>query len=225
MQAAAEALERGAGEADPALRQRLVSGLVSHTHRLGRLADDLLELARIEAGRMALQHEEVDLVDLVQSVLDEWLAEVEQRGMTLEAALPPGPLPLRGDPIRLAQALGNLIENAAKHASAGGRVRVRVVIDEGGRYEVAVEDSGPGIPDDVLPRVFDRYFRVEGRSGGGPGGMGLGLAIARQVVRAHGGDLVAENVPGSGARFLLRLPVCEPSSPEPAKAHRRSVAS
>jgi signal transduction histidine kinase len=70
-----------------------------------------------------------------------------------------------------------------------------------------VTDSGPGIPPDVLPRVFERYFRVEGRASGGPGGMGLGLAIARAIVLAHGGDLVAESPRGGGARFVLRLPV------------------
>ena len=75
------------------------------------------------------------------------------------------------------------------------------------RYEIAVEDSGPGIGTEDLPRVFERYYRVEGRTGGGPGGMGLGLAIARGIARAHDGDLVAESVPGEGARFVLQLPM------------------
>jgi two-component system, OmpR family, sensor histidine kinase BaeS len=206
MQTAAEALERGAAESNPALGQRLIGGLVGHTRRLTRLADDLLELARWEGGRLRIDEQDLDLADLVPDTLDEWTSEAGRRGITLEAHVPPEPLPIYGDPIRLAQALGNLVENALKYAGTNGWVRVDV--EPCGRsYEIAVTDSGPGIPADVLPRVFERYFRVEGRASGGPGGMGLGLAIARQIVVAHGGTLVAESPPGSGARFVLRLPV------------------
>ena len=207
MQTAAEALERGAAEANPALGQRLVGGLVGHTRRLSRLADDLLELARWEGGRLRVDVEDIDLAELVRGTLDEWTPEARRRGISLEVRLPVGPLPLRGDPIRLTQALGNLIENAIKYAGSGGWVRVDVAPPLVGSYEVAVTDSGPGIPLDVLPRVFERYFRVEGRASGGPGGMGLGLAIARAVVLAHGGELTAESPRSGGARFVLRLPV------------------
>jgi two-component system sensor histidine kinase BaeS len=207
MQTAAEALERGAAEANPSLGQRLVLGLVGHTRRLVRLADDLLELARWEGGRLRVDVQDMDLAELVRGTLDEWTPEARRRGISLQVRLPVGPLLLKGDPIRLTQALGNLIENALKYAGSGGWVRVDVGPPLFGSYEVAVTDSGPGIPLDVLPRVFERYFRVEGRSGGGPGGMGLGLAIARAIVLAHGGELTAESPRGGGARFVLRLPV------------------
>ena len=207
MQTAAEALERGAAEANPALGQRLVQGLVGHTRRLVRLADDLLEVARWEGGRLRIDVEEVDLAELVRGTLDEWTPEARRRGISLQVRLPVGPLPLQGDPIRLAQAVGNLIENALKYAGPEGWVRVDVSANASGRYELSVSDSGPGIPADVLPRVFERYFRVEGRASGGPGGMGLGLAIARAIVLAHGGQLTAESPRGNGARFILRLPV------------------
>jgi two-component system sensor histidine kinase BaeS len=207
MQTAAEALERGAAEANPALGQRLVGGLVGHTRRLVRLADDLLELARWEGGRLSVDAQDIDLAELVRGTLDEWTPEARRRGISLQVRLPVGPLPLNGDPIRLTQALGNLIENALKYAGAGGWVRVDIGPPLVGSYELAVTDSGPGIPLDVLPRVFERYFRVEGRVSGGPGGMGLGLAIARAIVLAHGGELTAESPQGSGARFVLRLPV------------------
>jgi signal transduction histidine kinase len=94
-----------------------------------------------------------------------------------------------------------------KYAGNEGWVRVDVGPPLVGSYELAVTDSGPGIPLDVLPHVFERYFRVEGRASGGPGGMGLGLSIARAIVLAHGGELTAESPRGSGARFVLRLPV------------------
>jgi signal transduction histidine kinase len=207
MQTAAEALELGAAEANPALGQRLVQGLVGHTRRLVRLADDLLELARWEGGRLRVDVENIDLAELVRGTLDEWTPEARRRGISLQVRLPVGPLPLCGDPIRLSQALGNLIENALKYAGQNGWVRVDVAPALFGSYELAVMDSGPGIPLDVLPRVFERYFRVEGRASGGPGGMGLGLAIARAIVLAHGGELTAESPRGSGARFVLRLPV------------------
>ena len=216
MQTAAEALERGAAEANPALGQRLVLGLVGHTRRLVRLADDLLELARWEGGRLRIDVQEMDLAELVHGTLDEWTPEARRRGISLQVRLPVGPMPLHGDPIRLTQALGNLIENAIKYAGPAGWVRVDVGPPLFGSYELAVTDSGPGIPLDVLPRVFERYFRVEGRASGGPGGMGLGLAIARAIVLAHGGQLTAESPRGSGARFVLRLPV-PPGAQGPAR--------
>lgn len=212
MQTAAEALERGAAEANPALGQRLMGGLLGHTRRLSRLADDLLELAGWEGGRLRVDARDMDLAELVRGTLDEWTPEARRRGISLQARLPVGPLPLHGDPIRLTQALGNLIENALKYAGADGWVRVDVGPAQADSYQVAVTDSGPGIPPDVLPRVFERYFRVEGRASGGPGGMGLGLAIARAIVLAHGGELTAESPRGSGARFVLRLPVLPPAA-------------
>src|SRR5438067_6851317 len=193
MQTAAEALERGASEANPALGQRLVLGLVGHTRRLVRLADDLLELARWEGGRLRVDAQEMDLAELVRGSLDEWTPEARRRGISLQVRLPLAALLLIGDPIRLTQALGNLIENALKYAGSGGWVRVDVGPPLVGSYELAVTDSGPGIPLEVLPRVFERYFRVEGRVSGGPGGMGLGLTIARAIVLAHGGELTAES--------------------------------
>jgi two-component system sensor histidine kinase BaeS len=224
MQTAAEALERGAAEANPALGQRLVQGLVGHTRRLVRLADDLLELARWEGGRLRVDVEDIDLAELVRGTLDEWTPEASRRGISLQVRLPVGPLPLKGDPIRLSQALGNLIENALKYAGPNGWVRVDVAPALFGSYELAVMDSGPGIPLDVLPRVFERYFRVEGRASGGPGGMGLGLAIARAIVLAHGGELTAESPRGSGARFVLRLPV-PPGAIGPARPLATTAAA
>jgi two-component system sensor histidine kinase BaeS len=216
MQTAATALERGAERDNPQLGRQLVAGLVGHTRRLNRLAADLLELARWEGGRLELEFEDLDLADLVLGILDEWAAEMEERGVTLQVSLPDCGLPVRGDPIRLTQALGNVVENALKYAGRG-QLRVRVQVEPGQTaYEVVVEDSGPGIPEETLPYLFERYFRVEGRAGGGPGGMGLGLAIARAVARAHGGDLTAESEPPSGARFVLRVPAARAERVAPA---------
>jgi two-component system, OmpR family, sensor histidine kinase BaeS len=215
MQTAADALERGSTAHNPASTQRLVTGLVGHTRRLNRLSMDLLELARWEGGRMRIDFEDLDVADLVHGILDEWAAEVERRDTVLQVEMPDRAMPLRGDPVRLAQALGNLIENGLKYASAGGRIRIAVLVDATQRrYSIGVEDSGPGISHDDLPRIFERYYRVEGRTGSGAGGMGLGLAIARAIARAHEGDVIAESVPGAGARFVLQLPVPSAESRE-----------
>ena len=207
MQTAAEALERGAAEADPALGQRLVGGLVGHTRRLARLADDLLELARWRAVGCASTPRTMDLADVVAAGPRRVDApRRRRRGIDLAvAAAAPGRLPVRATPMRLTQALGNLVENALKYAGDGGRVRDRRCAATADRYEVAVRTRARASRSTALPRVFERYFRVEGRGGGGPGGMGLGLAIARGIVLAHGGELTAETGP-RGARFVLRLP-------------------
>jgi signal transduction histidine kinase len=216
MQTAADALERGSNGSDAASGRRLVAGLVGHTRRLNRLASDLLELARWEGGRLQIEFEYLDAADLVHGILDEWAAEAERRAVSLQVELPGEGPRIKGDPVRLAQALGNLVENALKYAGSGGYIRIDVQSDPpSGICEIAVQDSGPGITPESLPRIFDRYYRVEGRAAGGPGGMGLGLAIARGIARAHGGDVFAESVTNVGARFVLRLPIAVDDRPGP----------
>jgi signal transduction histidine kinase len=209
MQTATAALRASVARGDEAAAERLVAGLGGHTRRLSRLADDLLELARWEGGRLTIDPVEMDLGELVGSLVDEWSPEAGRRETTLERRLPAGELPMRGDPIRLAQALGNLLENALKYTGAGGRVEVEVTTEQAGRgrfYRVAVADSGPGVPPELLPHIFERHVRAQTRGGGAADGMGLGLPIAREIVLAHGGDLTAESSPGQGARFTVRLP-------------------
>jgi signal transduction histidine kinase len=214
MQTAADALERGSDRADAASSRRLVAGLVGHTRRLNRLASDLLELARWEGGRLQIEPERLDAADLVHGVLDEWVAEAERRTVSLQVDVQGEGPAIYGDPVRLAQALGNLVENALKYAGSGGSIRIDVRSDpKAGVCDIAIQDSGPGIAPESVPRIFDRYYRVEGRAAGGPGGMGLGLAIARGIARAHGGDVFVERVSNVGARFVLRLPVASDARP------------
>ena len=219
MQTAADALERGSDGTDETSRRRLVAGLVSHTRRLNRLASDLLELARWEGGRLQLELEHLEAADLVHGVLDEWAAEAERRAVSLQVQLPGEGPAIQGDPVRLAQALGNLVENALKYAGSGGQIQIDVRSDlRTGVCDIAVQDSGPGIAAESLPRIFDRYYRVEGRAAGGPGGMGLGLAITRGIARAHGGDVLVEGASNVGARFILRLPIASDARPGATEA-------
>jgi len=202
METAAQALERGA-DREPALRDRLVAGLVGHTRRLGRLADDLLELARLEGGRLALERRPVRLADVARQAVDEWTAEASHREVKLELITSADPV-AHGDYERLVQACGNLVENALKHTPREGSVTVRVWSGEG--HHLEVHDTGRGIPAEEIPFIFHRFYRVEGRSGGGPTGMGLGLAIVDRIVQAHYGTVTVSSEPGAGSTFHIRLP-------------------
>jgi signal transduction histidine kinase len=204
-----EALERGAAAGDPAIARCLISGLGGHTRRLVRMSEDLLGLARLEGGRLSVALEPVDLCDVAETIHGEWLAEATQRGVALTLAMPSVELPVHADAARLVQAVGNLVENALKYAADGARVELQAR-GAGARCELAVADRGPGIPGDLLPHLFDRDVRG---NTGGLDGMGLGLAIASAVARAHGGELWAETGSGRGSRFVLSLPAA--SIPEP----------
>lgn len=206
MQTAAQALQRGA-DREPTLRDRLVMGLVGHTQRLGRLADDLLELARLEGGRLAIERCPVPLVGVAQQAVAEWTAEAARRHVTLDLVTEDEPI-VQGDHERLVQAAGNLVENALKHTPEGGSVGVRVWSDEA-NHHLEVYDTGQGIPPEDLPFIFHRFYRVEGRSGGGPTGMGLGLAIVERIVRAHHGTVSVTSVQGVGSTFHIVLPLTD----------------
>jgi signal transduction histidine kinase len=200
MQAMLEALEDGLAEPErylPALRDqvRTLSGLV----------DDLFELARIDAGALALELHDARLGGLVESCLRGVEAEAAARGVRLEARIGE-PLPaVRCAPESVERVLYNLLANALRHTPSDGAVAVRV---EGRprEVEVAVEDTGEGIAPEALERVFDRFWRADPSRNRARGGAGLGLAIARGLVEAQGGRIWAENRPGGGTRVAFTLP-------------------
>jgi two-component system sensor histidine kinase BaeS len=206
MQTAAVALEQGADQ-NPSLRHRLVDGLVAHTGRLGRLANDLLELARLETGGLSVTLEPTSLRAVVEQVIAEWAAEAASRSMELHVTIE-SDLWVMADHHRLVQACGNLVENALKYTPDGGDVKI-VVRSEGDDAMLEVSDNGLGIPATELPYIFHRFYRVEGRAGMGPGGTGLGLAIVERIARSHGGNVTVESTPGQGSSFVIHLPVTE----------------
>jgi signal transduction histidine kinase len=203
METATLALQRGA-DREPDLRDRLVTGLVGHARRLVRLADDLLELGRLEGGRLAIERGRVLLGGVAQQAVAEWAAEASSRHVRLELVIDANPI-VHGDHERLVQAAGNLVENALKHTPRDGAVGVRVCSSEQGHH-LEVHDTGQGIPAEDLPFIFHRFYRVEGRSGGGPTGMGLGLAIVERIVRAHHGEVTVTSEHGVGSTFHITLP-------------------
>jgi two-component system, OmpR family, sensor histidine kinase BaeS len=180
--------------------------IIAQNHLLTRLVEDLRTLALAEAGQLALDCTRVDLEVVAHRAVERFLPQASGKQVEVvyeEPASPPGPV--RADPARLEQILGNLLANALRHTPSGGRVWLTVAPNSAGA-SLSVRDSGPGIPEDALPRLFERFYRADSSRSREEGGTGLGLAIARQLARAHGGDLLAANHPAGGAVFTLTLP-------------------
>lgn len=173
---------------------------------LTRLVDDLRTLALADAGELRLEKSSTDLGTLSQSVLNRFRGQADRVEVELDFVLEGASPVVHADPIRLEQILTNLISNALRFTPRQGRVSV-TVFAQGGRAFVKVLDTGPGIPEESLQNVFDRFYRVDKSRSRGEGGSGLGLAIARQLARAHQGDLTASNGQAGGAEFCLTLPL------------------
>jgi signal transduction histidine kinase len=170
--------------------------------KLDRMVADLLDAARVEAGRLSLELQSCDVRDLVAEVVDQQRTGAPDH--RIEVSLPAQPVPVRCDPIRMEQVLANLVGNAIKYSPGGGRVRVGLSTEKG-RATLSVADQGVGIAPEEQPYIFEP-FRRGARHEGIPG-MGLGLSVARRIVEAHGGALDVESAPGAGATFRVRLPL------------------
>jgi signal transduction histidine kinase len=178
-----------------------------NTSLLTKLVNDLLDVSRIVAGGLPMEQQCVELARVVGAVVDEMRPAAQEKRVMLRAAVDPAAGVVMGDPARLHQALVNLVGNAVKFTPAEGGVEVRVHRDES-QIELMVSDTGQGIAPDFLPHVFDRFRQEDTSTTRQHGGLGLGLAIVRHVVEAHGGAVHAESRgPGRGARFTIRLPV------------------
>jgi len=180
--------------------------------RLRSLVGSLLDLSAVESGRVHLHLVPVDLGDVTARVVESFRPRGAQQGVTLDQSGPPRGVHVHADSDRMEQVLSNLLDNALKFTPPGGRVTVTLGERRGQAY-VWVEDTGPGIPADDLPHIFDRFFKSD-RSRSVRHGAGLGLAIARRLVVAQGGQISAENRPGGGAKFAVTLP----SGPRPPAA-------
>jgi heavy metal sensor kinase len=184
----------------PEEHEQALRSAAEEVDRLARLAEDLLVLARADAGRLPLRLAPIDPDDLLSSVARRFAGRAASGGRGIELACAPD-ASLAGDRLRLEQALGNLVDNALRHGA--GTVRLAAERSDG-VVVLRVSDEGAGFAPDFLPRAFDRFARADEARGGG--GAGLGLAIAEAIVRAHGGHAAAANVPGDGAVVSLSLP-------------------
>ncbi len=185
-------------------QRRLVDIIGASSDRLLRLVNQILEISRLRAGALTLDRVPVDLERVVGRAMDELRPQAEEAGVALARERLGRRFAMRGDEERLVQVFVNLIANAVRFTPRGGRITVRLV-DAGHEIETQVEDTGVGIPSDALPFVFDSYRQAHGRRGG----TGLGLAVARGLVQAHGGRITAESHEGKGSRFSVLLPRAE----------------
>ncbi len=172
--------------------------------RMSRLILELLDVSRIETGRLEIKHEPIEWVEFVRRVVERYRYAGHQRGFTLK--LPEDLCDVEGDRDRLEQVLGNLLENAIKYSPEGTSVAVEVRRD-GDRIQTAITDQGIGIPGDELGQVFERFHRGRQVSSTNYGGLGLGLYISRQIVERHGGSIWVESQQGEGATFFFTLPL------------------
>jgi two-component system, OmpR family, sensor kinase len=223
VQAAAEAVLQAGPGGSQEDRDRLHLLLVREARRAGRLVEDLLALARIDAG-LELHPIAVDLTTLVSAEAERTRLLAPQLTVTIDmAAVSDAPAVIVADPERIAQVLANLLDNARRHTPDGGQITIRVS-RAGPEVEVSVADTGPGVPPQDRERIFDRLVRLDAARTADSGGAGLGLAIARGIARAHGGDLrCAEPPGGTGALFLLTLPSpTAPAADDPTATFRDS---
>jgi two-component system phosphate regulon sensor histidine kinase PhoR len=205
-----ETLLSGALE-EPENARRFLEIVLRHSERLGRLLNDLTDLSNIELGKVTLQREPVRLDDVVASVA-EMIAPRATRSRVTVAADTPADLPtVMADRDRLVQILINLVDNAVKYTPEGGAVRVAAGPGPDGMIEVAVTDTGIGIPAVDLPRITERFYRVDKARSRELGGTGLGLAIVKHLVLAHGGDLRIESREGQGTTVRFTLPIEPPA--------------
>jgi PAS domain S-box-containing protein len=207
------------GRADPAGEQtrRARAVIERQVDHLTRLVDDLLDVTRIARGKIALRCTDVDVASVVRRTAEDLRSVVAAQGVELALDLPPDPVTVRGDAMRIAQVLGNLLQNAAKFTPAGGGIRLslRAV---GGVAELRVRDTGIGISPALLERIFDPFVQVETSLARTDGGLGLGLALVKGITALHGGTARAESAgAGTGAEFIVRLPLA-PAAPAASAA-------
>ncbi len=204
--------------------QEIMERQIAH---LVRLVDDLLEVSRINHGKIELKNERVDLAVVVAQAVETTRALTEEEGLELRVTLPDRPLPLDADPIRLTQAVTNLLSNAVKYTTRGGQIEVTVEREDD-QAVVAVADTGLGISSEMLPRVFDLFTQAGRTLGRAGGGLGIGLSLVQRIVRLHGGDVEAQSEgEGRGSRFIIRLPLpvnTEAEAPSAPEATARRVA-
>lgn len=183
--------------------------ILAQAERLGRLVEQLLDLSKLESGEVPLQREEVPVPALVSRVVSEIAVARGDHDVRIERVLDEDLPPLDADAERVHQVLFNLVDNAVRFTPAGGEVTI-AAHRHNGSIEISVADTGVGIPPEHLPRLFERFYRVDPARSRGDGGTGIGLAIARSVVEAHGGHIRAESEVGRGSLFAFDLPAADP---------------
>lgn len=195
------------GRASATQRDRALGLAERQCRYLGRLIEDLLDVARVTQGKLVLHREGVSIQHVLGQALENARAMVEEHGHALSLSLPANDLPVSGDRVRLVQVITNLLMNAAKYTPHGGRIDV-AVDRRGDEVALSIRDTGSGIAEAMLPHVFDLFAQAERTLDRAEGGMGIGLAVAKNLVELHGGRIEARSDgPGTGSSFIMHLPV------------------
>ncbi|HEX2510042.1 MAG TPA: ATP-binding protein [Microvirga sp.] len=197
---------QGPARNDPPARERFLDIMRGQAQRMTRLIDDLLSLSRIEMRAHLAPEAVVDLRSIVAQMVDTLSALARERGVDIKVELPGEALLVRGDRDELLRVVENLVENAVKYGESGGRVDVALARTAGNLVEFSVRDYGPGIAAEHLPRLTERFYRVDVAQSREKGGTGLGLAIVKHIVNRHRGHLTIDSKPGEGASFKVMLP-------------------
>jgi two-component system, OmpR family, phosphate regulon sensor histidine kinase PhoR len=205
IQGFAETLLAGALE-DPRNNRRFLEIIREHAARLARLTNDLLKLARIEAGKLEVQFSPVTVADLVDGCTETAQLKAERKQIAMSVDVPPTFPPVRGDATLLHEVLQNLLDNAIQYTPSGGSVHVGAAAS-GREAVITVEDTGIGIPLADQERIFERFYRVDAARSREAGGTGLGLSIARHIVEAHGGHISVVSEVGGGSKFSFSVPL------------------
>jgi two-component system phosphate regulon sensor histidine kinase PhoR len=202
---------QGPARDDPSARERFLAIMQVQANRMARLIDDLLSLSRIELNAHLRPSKEADLVAIIRQVADSLQTLARDRDVEVKTAAPAGQLVVLGDRDELIRVFENLVENALKYAASGKQVDIKLSLGQAadGKPEarVAVRDNGPGIAPEHLPRLTERFYRVDVSESRAQGGTGLGLALVKHILNRHGGRLTIESALGQGATFTAHLPM------------------
>jgi two-component system phosphate regulon sensor histidine kinase PhoR len=199
-------LLQGPAGTDGSARAEFLDSSAVQLDRLDWLAQNLLDLSKLDSGLVLLDLRPDDVRGTIESAVEQQLAAAERRGIGLSATLPDRPLRIRHDAPRVGQVVTNLVGNALKFTHRGGEVRVSARAEAGGGARIEVEDTGVGIDVAELPRIFDRFYRGSEANEARSTGSGLGLAIVKSIVDMHHGTIAVESRVGRGSRFVVTLP-------------------
>jgi two-component system phosphate regulon sensor histidine kinase PhoR len=218
---------QGSAKDDPAAREKFLDIMQGQAARMARLIDDLLSLSRIELNAHLQPTAPVDLIPIVRQVTDGLQTLARDRGVDIKVNGPTEPLTVLGDRDELIRALENLVENALKYGAAGKRVDLTLTRGQtragAAEARLSVRDYGPGIAPEHVPRLTERFYRVDVSESRAHGGTGLGLALVKHILNRHAGRLTIESTPGQGAAFVMHLPLPTAENAPVEELHDKST--